>query len=349
MVYVDPHVHLRDFNQTHKETVKHGLEVARDSGVIAVFDMPNTDPPIMDEQAVKDRLALAKAADVPEVFYGLYMGLTADPVQVQDAVRIYRKYPQVIGMKLYAGHSTGNLGVIHPDQQLTVIETLAKEGYDGVLAVHAEKEDCMHHKRFDPVYPISHCLARPPFAEIESVEDIIAFARATEFPGKLHIAHISVPIAVERVLEAKAKGLDISSGVCPHHLVYDWEQMKESNGLLWKMNPPLRSPGSPQTMLEYLRDGSIDWIETDHAPHTLDEKLAQGYASGVPGLPWWDTYAAFLEFHGFTKRRIEEVTALAAIKRFGIDVELTERRRTNRKKDYPFNPYEALEQQLRAG
>ena len=81
-MYIDSHVHLRDFNQKNKETIKHGLEVARDSGVDAVFDMPNTDPPIMTKENVLDRLKLAKDAGVKEVYYGLYIGLTSDREQI---------------------------------------------------------------------------------------------------------------------------------------------------------------------------------------------------------------------------------------------------------------------------
>ena len=68
-MYIDSHVHLRDFNQKYKETIKHGLEVAKDSGVDAVFDMPNTDPPIMTRDLVIDRLRLAKEASIDSVFY----------------------------------------------------------------------------------------------------------------------------------------------------------------------------------------------------------------------------------------------------------------------------------------
>lgn len=133
-MYIDSHVHLRDFEQKHKETIRHGLEVAYDSGLDAVFDMPNTDPPVMTRELVEDRLKIARDAGVPDVFYGLYMGLTADSEQVKQAVDVFREFPQIIGMKLYAGHSVGNLGVITEERQRAVYETLAIEGYDGVLA-----------------------------------------------------------------------------------------------------------------------------------------------------------------------------------------------------------------------
>ena len=91
-MFFDAHVHFRDFKQTHKETVRHGLEVARDSGVLAVGDMPNTDPPIMTRNLVEERLRLARQAGVKEVFYGLYMGLTADAEQVSRAVDVYHRF-----------------------------------------------------------------------------------------------------------------------------------------------------------------------------------------------------------------------------------------------------------------
>src|SRR3989344_2133510 len=129
-MYIDTHVHFRDFNQKHKETVKHGLEVARDSGLLAVFDMPNTDPPIMTEDLVQDRIRLAIDANVKRVFYGLYVGLTSNLEQIKQSVKIYRRYSAVIGMKLYAGHSVGDLGLITEEDQRNVYETLAGEGYE---------------------------------------------------------------------------------------------------------------------------------------------------------------------------------------------------------------------------
>jgi len=187
-MYIDTHVHFRDFKQRDKETIAHGLDVAKDSGLDAVFDMPNTDPPLMTRDLVQERLLLAREANVPEVFYGLYMGLTADPGQVKRAVDIYREFPDVVGMKLYAGHSVGKLGIIIVEDQAVIYETLAREGYDGVLAVHAEKEDCLHPEVWDPTHPVSHCHARPEKAEVESVQDQIRLAQQANFSGKLHIA-----------------------------------------------------------------------------------------------------------------------------------------------------------------
>lgn len=347
-MFIDCHVHLRDFEkQRHKETIKHGLEVARDVGVDAVFDMTNSDPPVLDEETLLRRLDLAEDANVPEVFYGSYIGLTAEPEQLKSAVKIYRKYyPRVVGFKLFAGHSVGKLGVIRFEDQLIVYSTLAEEGYDGVKVVHAEKESELITKAWNPRIPISHCLARPEKAEIESVKDQITLARYTKFKGKLHIAHISSPKAVDLIDEARKQGMNISCGVCPHHFVYDMSKMFNENGVLWKMNPPLRNLNDPSIMLEYLRIGKIDWVETDHAPHSLDEKIKEPFMSGIPGLPWWPLFVEYLRFNNFSDKRIEEATYSAVRDRFGIDIKRNIREIKDRIKDYPFNPYTDIEEKI---
>lgn len=343
---IDTHVHLRDFNQSHKETVKHGLDVARDSGIAAIFDMPNTDPPLTTRETILDRIALAHAANVPEVFYGIHLGITNDQEQVKRAAQLYHDIRAVIGMKLYAGHSVGNMGVINTDTQRAIYLTLTQEGYDGVLFVHAEKEDCMNHALWNPNTPISHCHARSEFAEIESVRDQLRYAKEANFTGKLHIAHISSPTAVDLVNAAKRNGMDVSCGVCPHHFIYDWQEMVKPDGIRMKMNPPLRKPESRDLMLAYLRAGKIDWIETDHAPHTLDEKIKAPFMSGIPGLASWPVFIEYLRFHNFPDTQIEDLVFNNAVKRFNLDIAPNRRPLVDRRGDYPWNPYECIEKEI---
>ena len=353
-MHIDPHVHCRDEEWSYKETIKHSLEVARDSGVDAVFDMPNLPNPVFNRDRALKRLKIAKDANVPEVFYGTFIGLTSDREQVKQAVSAYRElFPYVVGMKLFAGHSTGNLGVVRFENQAVVYETLAQEEYDGVVFVHAEKESEMNENakvKFNYLYPISHCVARPKRAELESIKDQIALARKYNFSGKLHIAHISHPDSVDLVVEERNKGLDISCGVCPHHLIFDWTMMNEGNGLLYKMNPPLREVGASNKMIEYLREGKINCIETDHAPHTLDDKTKgdekSGFASGIPGLHWWNLAQEYLRQQNFSDKRIEETGFDFIAGRFGIDIKKKNIPRRNRGEDYDFDPYKNLERMI---
>jgi dihydroorotase len=345
-MYIDTHVHLRDFNQSQKETVKHGLEVARDSGLVGIFEMPNTNPPIIDRKTLEKRIRLGKDANVPEVFHGIYLGATADPEQLKESIDLYRKNKQVVGFKLYAGESVGDLAVIDYSDQIIIYNTFSQEEYNGVLAVHCEKESEMDRSLFDPIFPITHCLARPESAEVASVKDQIMLAKKYGFKGKPHIAHISSPKSIEIVQTAKKDGLDISCAVCPHHLFYNERIMDSENGILWKMNPPLRSEGSPEKMLEYLRNGEIDWMETDHAPHTLDEKTKEGYLSGLPALASWPVFIEFLRFKGFSEKRIQEVTFLNPVERFCIDLTNKSRRikLVDRRRDYAFNAFKSMEE-----
>ena len=274
------------------------------------------------------------------------MGLTGYQEQVKRAVDACLEFPQVIGMKLYAGHSVGNLGVIKIEDQARVYETLAQEEFMGVLAVHAEKEDELNLSLWNYHNPVTHCHARPEKAEVESIKDQIKLAKNYKFKGNLHIAHISSPAAVDLVQQAKSEGLNISCGICPHHFIYDWQQMTCKDGILWKMNPPLRSPESREKMLQYLKSGKIDWIETDHAPHTLNEKVSEPFMSGIPGLPWWGVFDEYLRMNNFSDVMIEQLTFTNIIKRFGMDISRSRRKIIDRRGDYPFNPYKLLEEQL---
>jgi len=343
-MYIDTHVHLRDFKQKHKETIRHGLEVARDSGLDAVFDMPNTDPPIMSKDLVLERLKIAKEANVPEVFYGMHMGLTANPEQIKQAAEVYRGFKEVVGMKLYAGHSVGDLGVTKEEDQFNVYSILAKEGFDGVLMVHCEKESLMEPNHWDSKSPITHCFARPEYAEVESVVDQIRLSQESDFTGKLHITHISSPASVDLISRAKESGLDISCSICPHHFIYHWGQMHRGN--IWKMNPPLRKPSSREIIFQYLKEGKIDWIETDHAPHNLEEKIKEPFMSGIPGLAWWPLFEEYLRKQEFTDVQIEKLTFSNILNRFELGIEKSNREIKDRRSDYPFDPYQRIAKEL---
>lgn len=171
-------------------------------------------------------------------------------------------------------------------------------------------------------------------------------AKESGFNGKLHIAHISSPRAVDLVVQANEQGMDVSSGICPHHFIYDWNQMYDENGLLWKMNPPLRELDSRERIFQYLRDGKIDWIETDHAPHTLEEKTGNPYMSGIPGIAWWPIFEEFLRQQNFSDTQIEELTFSNIVRRFGLNVGRSHRPLKDRRADYPFDPYQKMAGEL---
>jgi dihydroorotate dehydrogenase subfamily 1 len=325
-MYIDSHVHCRDGKQAYKETIKHALEVAQKAGVDAIFDMPNTDPPITNLKLVEERLQLADSCNSP-VFYGLYIGLTSDALQIKDAVFLWRKYfPRIVGLKMFAGKSVGDLSVINPDEQMKVYEILKNENFTGVLAVHCEKESFMNPGIWNPENPVTHTLARPSISEIASVNDQILFALNSGFLGHLHICHVSTPESVEYInmIKKNHPELTISCGATPHHLFLNSENMKGKDGLLLKMNPPLRSAEEQKKLLLQLKLGMIDFIETDHAPHSLNEKFGPPYMSGIPWLDSWPIIIEILKDKSFSEKEISDLTFNNVKKIFGIDIRNSE-------------------------
>ncbi len=337
-MFIDPHVHCRDGAESYKETIAHALKVAELAGLTAIFDMPNTKPPLMRKEEVVKRLESAKQTASP-VWYGVYMALTADAAQIKHAIETYSELEHVVGFKLYAGHSVGNLGVVKEEEQKSIYRILTTEKYMGVIAVHCEKESLLSNL-WDKTTPKTYALARPWQAEVESVRDQLRFSKEAGFEGVLHIAHISVPEAVRLINEENH--IRVTCGVTPHHLLFDYTAM-EKDGLLRKMNPPLRPPGMNKELLEMLRNGMISWIETDHAPHTLHEKLNLPYLSGIPGLQKYPKFIRWLKMQGFSEKRIREITWNNIIKTFGLS--LVPRQCTpeiDLEYEYPYDPYKGV-------
>ncbi|MGI6432746.1 MAG: dihydroorotase [Sphaerochaetaceae bacterium] len=275
---IDPHVHLRDGSQAAKETIAHGLAVAYECGFRSVFDMPNTEPALTTVPRIKKRLAFGtKEAQKRGMFYGVYAGVSSDTSQLLSIIELHKSQRQLVGLKMFGGHSTGNMGLVNPQDQQRVYEILAENSYKGVLCVHCEKGELLR----PDLKPQSHFLSRPAQAEVASVADQIAFAQKASFGGVLHIAHISTAKALALVVAAKQEGMNIVCGATAHHALLDQKSGEREDNLL-KMNPPLRSASDRQAIYEGLLHGSIDWIESDHAPHSPQDK-AQG-ASGIPGF-----------------------------------------------------------------
>jgi len=303
---IDPHVHCRDGKQAYKETIKHVFEIAQKQGVRKIFDMPNTDPPILSEKDVQERLNLVPKSRKGDYF--LYIGATTDEKQLEEAVGCYDKYKEIVGIKLYAGRSVGDLAVIDAQRQRRIYEILSNLGYKGVLAVHCEKESYLKPEVWNPLNPISHFYVRPKEAEIEAVKDQIRFAKETNFKGVLHIVHVSCPEVIELVEKARRE-MQITCGVTPHHILWDNEMLNRPDGLLYKMNPPLRDKEDVIRLRQYLKEGKIDWIETDHAPHAIGEKLFPPYLSGYPSLYLYRNFVdEFLPKMGADRDLIKKLT-----------------------------------------
>jgi len=316
--YVDIHVHARDLEERYKETVDHVLNVVAPSqNVSIIFDMPNTKRPLLRKEDVERKLSVVPEGK--EKFYFLWIGVTADEDQIIEAISLVEEHEKVIGIKMFAGRSVGDLALIKREEREMVYEALTKNNYKGVLAVHCEMEDFIRNELFDPERPETHCLARPPEAEIKSVEEQISLAKKHGFKGILHICHVSLPETVELIDKAR-KEMKITCGVTPHHLLWDESVMRGKGklGLIYKMNPPLRERVKVEMLRSLVSQGKVDFLESDHAPHHIGEKLFPPYLSGFPSLYLYKkTAEEFLPKIGARKDVVEKMTKGNALKLFG--------------------------------
>jgi len=348
---IDPHVHLRDGAQANKETLLHGMGIGVLCGITAFFDMPNTAVPLTTEVAIRERL-IAGAEAAQKVsgntpFYGVYGGVTAHAAQVLTLVKLYQElHPKMVGMKMFAGHSTGSMGVIGLAEQRAVYQNLVAGGYRGVLAVHCEKESLLRPELWNKHNPASHILARPGQAEVSSVADQIALVRETGFQGTLHICHISTAESVALVEQARIEGMRITCGVTPHHALLN-DSLASTEGNLLKMNPPLRSEADRKALFTALCEGRVDWIESDHAPHTLVDK-AEG-ASGIPGFAGMLLLLKRLQQAQVAPAELEQLYGKRVCTVFDIDLPVTlpdvasmDRALAIARSAYPWDPFGSI-------
>lgn len=313
---IDPHVHCRDEEQSDKATIAGVLTLAHSQGVDMIFDMPNTARPVTNRERVKERLTLVPENERDN--YRLYVGLTGEESQLEEALWCYDNILEVIGLKMFAGRSVGDLSVIDTRDQRMMYRWLAERKFGGVLAVHCEKEEFLNPKLWDPINPITHTWARMEIAEIASVQDQITSATVEGYAGRLHICHITCPLSVFLINEAKKAGSRISCGVTPHHLMWNNSMMNQEDGLIYKMNPPLREQKSVLELRKQLWAGAIDMIETDHAPHTSAEKQPPLCLSGYPSLELYGKFVTeFLPSFWLSQTQIKALTRDNILKVFG--------------------------------
>lgn len=313
---IDPHVHCRDGIESYKETIKHVFEIAEKQGVEKIFDMPNTKPPLLGRRELLSRLKLVPKERKNSYF--VYLAATPNEKQLKDVIKCYKDFKNVVGLKLYAtcdsklstNKAKDNIYISEEDKQEFIFKILSEYEYCGVLAVHCEKARFIRNDLWNPENPISHTFSRPKIAEIEAIKDQIRFANKYNFKGVLHICHISTKEGVELVKKEKErKKIKITCGVTPHHLLWSEEKLKENNGLIYKTNPPLRNMSDVLALRNYLKDGTIDWIESDHAPHAIVEKLYPPYLSGFPSLILYSVLLKdLLPTIGMNEKMIRKVT-----------------------------------------
>lgn len=324
---VCPHVHCRAKKageaQAEKATIAATLRIADAMGLAAICDMPNILPkPVISEEIFLERLAEAeKLNGLYKTRYYALLGLIDDHKQIQKAIEAYDRNPEIVGFKMFAANTSnaaGNIGVTTRKRQKIVWSALAEMGYTGPVMVHCEREDLLEPRKFDPDKPWTWALARPALGERMSFRDQIELVEETSFAGHFHGCHVSCPLSVEEVLLAKQRGLKASCGITPHHILYSAEQITEMGkmkGLILKCNPAIGLEINRRRLVEFLKKGCIDLIETDHAPHAVLDKI-NNHASGVMSFLLLPRLYIELKKQNFSDQKIKVLLRNNALKIF---------------------------------
>jgi len=285
---VDVHVHSRDPGLTHKETWQTLVAGAWRGGVAAVADMPNTLPPTLTRATVLDKAKLAMAAGLDDKFL---LGVGAGNIGEVAALLTDAELP-ICALKVFYGRTTGEL--VYDD-----LEALARALPDHLtkpIVFHSEDQctiDCNHTRligqtvsRANSAFAV-HSEIRSSAAAHLSTRTILDWARKS-YRRPVHIAHVSTPVEVEMIAEARAGGASVTCEVAPHHLLMSTDDY-ERLGPLVKMNPPLRSKAEMEALGRLVALGAVDVYATDHAPHLLAEKQTdvEHAPSGVPSLEFF--------------------------------------------------------------
>ena len=264
---IDTHVHLREPGATQKEDFETGTKAAIAGGYTVVLDMPNNPETTTSLKALNKKIRLAgedrdftdhqsektpgKRAKIehPSRIYcdvGFHFGASPDSIAHFQAVR-----KKVFGLKIYMNHTTGTLLI---EDKKILEEIFSSWPSHKVIMVHAEGE---------------------------TLEKAIRLAR--KFKKRLHVCHLSLKDQIEMVKKTKLSNMDITCEVTAHHLFLTREDVKRL-GPFGMMRPPLATKTDQGALWNGIKDGTVDTIASDHAPHTKEEKQNIPTPNGIPGL-----------------------------------------------------------------
>ncbi|WP_067936683.1 dihydroorotase [Alicyclobacillus kakegawensis] len=323
---IDTHTHIRYPGHPEREDFRTGTAAAAAGGITTIFEMPISTPSVCSARIVQDRMRAAERDSVVDVAF--YAGgghfARAEYQSMADA--------GVIGYKIFlhrpqAGreHEFEGLFTVDDGELFNDLAQLKDTGR--LVCFHAENDDILELARTNLEAAgrtdyAAHAESHPVIAEVEAVARVILFSAYTGTP--VSIVHVTSPHSARLIRDAKRRGVQVYAETCPQYLFFTHERLLEL-GPYAKINPPLRTKEERDGLWEFVMDGTIDYIGTDHAPFTKAEKdlgfenifLAP---SGIPGfeaeLPLLLTAVAEgrLDF-----LRLAKLTAQNQARIFGID------------------------------
>lgn len=267
---IDPHVHFREPGAVHKEGIDSGTRCALAGGVTTVLEMPNTVPTCSTQEALAHKTALYTQKSL--VHWGLHYQATIEAQTAPEG--------PIASAKIYMAKSSVDGAVVDEDalvRTFTVFPRVAVHAEDetkfcnGVAPSPGQRADRMHH------------IVRPKEAITSALDKLERALRRVARPPRLVLCHAGTREEVAWVKRLKAEGFDVWAETCPHYfLLTQDDYVRIGNDL--KVNPPLRSVEDRDAVLQGLADGVIDFVATDHAPHTPEEKAQASAPSGIASI-----------------------------------------------------------------
>ena len=306
----DVHVHFREPGFSYKETIASGSAAAAHGGYTAVCTMPNLDPVPDSAEHLQVQLdAIKRGAAIKVLPYG--------------AITVGEKGERLADMEAMSdkvcAFSDDGKGVQN-DEMMREAMTAAKR-LGKIIAAHCEDNSLLFGGYIhDGEYARMH--GHRGISSASEYKQIERDLRLAEETGcAYHVCHISTKESVELIRQAKARGVDVTCETAPHYLVLCDEDMQEDGR--FKMNPPLRSREDKKALIEGIKDGTIDMIATDHAPHSAEEK-GRGLEKSLMGVVGLETafpalYTELVTKNIITLDRLVELMSFKPKERFEID------------------------------
>ena len=309
--FCDVHVHFREPGFSYKETIRTGSLSAANGGFTDVCTMPNLNPVPDSIENIKKQLDIIESD--AKIGVHPYASITVG----QNGAEL----SDLDGMKdLCIAYSDDGRGV-QSESMMEAAMRKAKENNKMIVA-HCEVNDLLfggyiHDGEYCRLHGMKGICSE---SEWKQVERDIALAKKTGCA--YHVCHISAKETVELIRQAKRDGVDITCETAPHYLVYNDMDLQDLGR--FKMNPPIRSESDRLALIEGIKDGTIDMIATDHAPHSLEEK-SRGLAKSNMGVVGLETafsvmYTHFVKTGVITLEKLIELMSTNPRKRFGIEL-----------------------------
>ena len=309
--FVDVHVHLREPGFFYKETIASGTLAAAHGGYTCVCPMPNLDPVPSTLANLRVQLDIIdRDAHVKVIPYGT---ITREQKGVGQLALMEEMAPHVIG---FSDDGKGVQGERLMEEAMLVAKRLSKP-----IVAHCEDETLLfggyiHKGRYAAASGHKGICSESEWVQAERDIDL-----AEKTGVQYHICHVSTKETVALVRAAKARGVNVTCETAPHYLVLCEDDLQEDGR--FKMNPPLRSAADKAALIEGIKDGTVDMIATDHAPHSLEEK-SKGLAGSAFGIVGLETSfpVLYTELVGkgiITLERLIDLMAIAPRRVFGLD------------------------------